>query len=272
MKALLPEADSGFGPEVRELSIHQIEPSPDQPRKRIDPDRLSELADSIRARGLIQPVVVRPNGETYELVVGERRWRAALEAGLERIPALVIDPPPEERLVLGLVENIQREELGPLEEADAYRVLQEEHGLTQEQVAQAVGKSRVAVTNSLRLLKLPAMVREMLITGQLTAGHGRAILTARSAERQVQVARQAVRQGLSVRQTEEVARRLETRRAPREEPDDPRTLSLLDLGDRMGRRLGSRIRVVPRRRGARFIIDCGGDDEIEAMIDLLGLR
>lgn len=270
--ALLPEVESQAGEEVRQIPIHRISPNPDQPRKQFDPDRLEELAASLRVHGMLQPVVVRPHADGYHLIVGERRWRAAQRAGMERIPALVIEPRPEELLVMALVENLQRDDLAPLEEAGAFQALQARFGLTQEAIAQSVGRSRAAVANAVRLLKLPASVRELLAAGALTAGHARAILTLDGQARQADLARRVVRQALSVRQTEALARRLARPAPPARPPVDSRSASLADLGERIGRTLGSRVKVVPRKRGARFIIDCAADEEIESLIDALGLR
>jgi len=194
---------------LKELPLDVIEPGRYQPRSAMDPDRLQELADSIREQGLVQPVVVRPLAKKgrYELIAGERRWRACRMAGMETIPALVREIADEATLALALIENIQREDLNPLEEAVALRRLIDEFGLTHEQAARSVGRSRTSVTNLLRLLELAPEVREMVDSRQIDMGHARAILTLERPD-QIRAARQVVDQDLSVRQTEALVRRM----------------------------------------------------------------
>ncbi|MDX5298490.1 MAG: ParB/RepB/Spo0J family partition protein, partial [Gammaproteobacteria bacterium] len=195
--------------ELRDLPVDLIQRGRYQPRRDMDPEALQELSDSIRQQGVMQPVVVRPIGEgRYELIAGERRWRATQLAGLDRIPAVIRDVPDEAAIAMALIENIQREDLNPIEEAFALQRLQDEFGLTQQQVADAVGKSRTTITNLLRLIGLAPDVRVMLEHGDLEMGHGRALLTL-PADVQLQVARQIVSRGLSVRQTEALVRRLQ---------------------------------------------------------------
>ena len=195
-----------------------------------------------------------------------------MEAGLEKIPAIIIEPRPEDLLVLGLIENIQREELTPLEEAEAYERLQKERGMTHEEIAETVGKSRVAVTNCIRLLGLPPIVKEFIASGKLSAGHGRALLMFSDFVDQIDLARKIVKQGLSVREIEKLSKRSREKSRKRVSSADPRILSIMDIGERMSNALGIKIKAVPRKTGARFIIDCTMDDEIETMIDKLGLR
>ncbi len=207
------EALLGPGPaeEVREIPLAEIEPSPYQARGRLDAGKMEELVASIREHGVLQPVLVRPRGERYELVAGERRWRAAREAGLEKIPALVRTLDDRQALEIGLVENLQREDLNPLEEARAYRRMIEELGYTQEEVARRVGRSRAAVANALRLLSLEEEIRRWIEEGKLTAGHARALLAVRGARRlalaSVRVEEAASGRSLSVREAEALARK-----------------------------------------------------------------
>lgn len=204
--ALLPEED-GVGGQLREILVEEIRTSPRQVRQVFDQDKLAELAASIEEVGLVQPIVVRQCGEWYELVSGERRLRAFKSLGRERIPALVRELAEAEVAATILIENIQRENLNPVEEGLAYRRLVEEFELTQEEVARRVGKSRAHITNTLRLLTLPLRVQEILNGGALSAGHARALLTVDDPERQVELAQQAVAGGLSVRALEEEVRR-----------------------------------------------------------------
>ena len=204
--ASVPAATSS-GEGLRTVDIGRIRPNAAQPRKRIDPEALAALAESIATTGLIQPVVVREmGGGDYELIAGERRWRAAQEAGLQQLPAVVRDADERQRLEVGLVENLVRQDLDPVETAQALAALVEDFGQSQADVARSVGRSRSSVANLIRLLELPDDVQELLVEGRLTEGHGRAILMADGAKRRRAVARQAVERGLSVRATEELAR------------------------------------------------------------------
>lgn len=256
--------------ELRELPLDLIHRGRYQPRRDMDEEALQELSDSIRQQGVMQPVVVRPldNGE-YELVAGERRWRATQMAGLERIPALIRQVPDEAAIALGLVENIQRENLNPIEEAGALHRLQEEFGLTQQQVAEAVGKSRTTITNLLRLMGLTEEVRVMLEHGDLEMGHGRALLGL-PAEQQAPVARQVVSKSLSVRQTEALVRKaLESGNAgqkaqevKREDPD------IRHLQDRLADRLGARVAINHGKRGkGKVVIEYNSLDELDGILD-----
>jgi ParB family chromosome partitioning protein len=196
-----PEEDQGAAGE-RQVPVREIRPNPFQPRSEFEPEALSGLMESIRENGLLQPLVVRPAGDRWELVAGERRWRAVKKLGWERAPAIVRDLRDEQMLVLALVENLQRESLSPLEEALGYQQLIDNFGLTQAQVAERVGKDRSTVSNTLRLLDLEGEARDLLVEGKLTAGHARALLGLEDDELRGEVAREVVRRGLSVRATE----------------------------------------------------------------------
>src|SRR5262245_56966989 len=214
LSALLPDPEPAE--EVRESSSEVatdlLEPNPYQPRSVVEPTRLEQLAASIRESGMVQPILVRRTGERYQIIAGERSWRAAQQLGLARVPVSVREVPDERLLELALVENIQREELSPLEEAQAFQRLQDEFHLTQEEVARKVGRDRSTIANTQRLLRLPAEVKDMIATGRLDAGHGRALLALERAEDQLSLAREAARRGSSVR---EVERRVALLRSPR---------------------------------------------------------
>ena len=204
------------------LPISQVESCSSQPRKHFDPESLQELADSITEHGIIQPLTVRRLASGYyQIIAGERRWRAAKLAGLSEIPAVIIEADDRKVMELGLIENLQREDLNPVEEAQGYQVLMEEYGLTQEQVAQRMGKSRPAITNMLRLLALPQDVLALVEEEQLSAGHARAILAAPSADLQRQAAKQVMEHQLSVRQTEALIKALQKGENPPKEPERP---------------------------------------------------
>ena len=257
---------------LAQLPVAALRPGKYQPRTRMDEASLRELADSIRARGLIQPIVVRAVAAgQYEILAGERRWRAARIAGLERVPAIVRDVPDEAALGIGLIENIQREDLNPLEEANGLKRLIEEFRLTHEQVAGAIGRSRAGVTNLLRLLELAPAVQEMLQDGRLDMGHARALL-ALSKGRQVEVAAHVAERGLSVRETERLVQQATAAPAPRRaEPTldaDARRLE-----EELSEALGASVRLKPRgpQKGS-VVIDYSTLDELEGLASRLRRR
>lgn len=266
--AMPPDTAADRSGEVRLLPVHQIRPSRFQPRKEMPPEALQELADSIRAQGVVQPIVVRQvaGADGYELIAGERRWRASQLAGLDDIPAVVRDVPDQSALAIALIENIQREDLNPLEEADALRRLAEEFGLTHQGAAEAVGRSRTAVTNLLRLLELPEDVKRLLHDGQLEMGHARALLGLKDALKQSEVGRQVAAKGLSVRETESLVRRLESAgssRVPvaRADPD------VVRLQDELSERLGAQVRLQQGAKGkGRLIIHYNTLDELDGIL------
>ena len=254
--------------ELREVPIDLIQRGRYQPRRDMDPAALQELADSIRQQGVMQPVVVRPIAEgRYELIAGERRWRATQMAELDSIPAIIRDVPDEAAIAMALIENIQRENLNPIEEAFALQRLQDEFGLTQAQVAEAVGKSRTTITNLLRLIGLSEDVRIMLEHGDLEMGHGRAMLTL-APELQMQVAKHVVAKSLSVRQTEALVRRVQ-----QETPDSKsRKKGTLDpniraLQDDLAERLGARVSIDHGQRGkGKLVIEYSSLDELDGIL------
>ena len=254
--------------EMRDIPVDLIQRGRYQPRRDMDPAALQELADSIRQQGVMQPVVVRPIAEgRYELIAGERRWRATQIAELDRIPAIIREVPDEAAIAMALIENIQRENLNPIEEAFALQRLQEEFGLTQAQVAEAVGKSRTTITNLLRLIGLTEDVRTMLEHGDLEMGHGRAMLTL-PPEQQMQVARQVVAKSLSVRQTEALVRRVQ-QEAPAEETETRQALdpNIRALQDDLSDRLGARVSIAHGKRGkGKVVIEYTSLDELDGIL------
>jgi ParB family transcriptional regulator, chromosome partitioning protein len=230
-----------------EVEIDRISPSPFQPRRSFDDVKLQELAMSIRNQGIIQPLVVRPKGERFELIAGERRWRAAMKAGLHRVPVVVREASDHDALQLALIENLQREDLNPIEEATGYRRLQDEFTWSQEEVAEKVGKSRPTVANALRLLSLPAEVQQEVAAGNLPAGQARALLGLQGEAVIMTAYRQVIAQALSTRETEKLVRNLKLgRRRRRESPAvDP---DLRSLVEGLQRALGTKVRVLPKGR------------------------
>ena len=265
LDALLPASPAGAGAGgVIELPVDAIVPNPAQPRHSIAEEELGELAASIRAHGVLQPVIVARAGAGYVLVAGERRWRAARQAGLATLPALIKEVTPQERLELALVENLQRQDLTPLEEAAAYQQLIAEHGLTQEQVAARVGKSRAAVANALRLLQLAPAVREALLTGRITAGHARALLGCNDPVLQEALLAQVLAGDLSVRATEELVRRGGQRR-PR--PAAAPAAELAAVEQALRQALGTKVQLLRSRRGGRIVIHYYSDEELQALYE-----
>ena len=254
------------------LPISQVEPGLKQPRKRFDDEALADLADSIRQHGVIQPLTVRRlSSGYYQIISGEWRWRAAKLAGLSEVPVVIIEADDRKVMELGLIENLQREDLNPMEEAGGYRVLMEEYGLTQEEVAQQVGKSRPAVANALRLLSLPPSLHPLLEDGQLSAGHARAILSVPSPQLQEKLADKVVAEGLSVRQTEALAKRLAAGEAtPPPRPEGPDLSIYLKEAERtLGARFGRKVSIVSGKRKGRIELEYYGPDDLTALLDLL---
>jgi ParB family transcriptional regulator, chromosome partitioning protein len=269
LSALLPGREEvPRGTSAREIDIQLLVPSRFQPRRSFDPTSLDELAASIREQGIVQPVVVVPKGEKFEIVAGERRWRAAVKAGLTRIPVVIREKGSDKELLeIALVENLQREDLNVLEAAAAYARLKEEFHLTQEEVAKRVGKDRATVANSLRLLKLPSSVRERIQNGNLSGGHARAIAALASADDQERLAEEVVRRALSVRQTEKrVAALMAEPKVRREHRRDPFTR---DAEEKLSRRLGTRVHILRKRRGGRIEISFGSEEELIGLFERL---
>ena len=253
------------------LPISQVEPGLNQPRKRFEQGALDDLAESIRIHGIIQPLTVRRLASGYyQIIAGERRWRAAKSAGLTEIPAVIIEADDRKVMELGLIENLQREDLNPAEEARGYQTLMEEYGLTQEQVAQQMGKSRPAITNTLRLLALPPEVMGLLEEGVLSAGHARAILGAPTAALQREAAKKVVDGQLSVRQTEALIKALQ-----KEKPDKPKeqgpdlSLYLGELEKDLSGRLGRKVKIAHRGKKGRIELEYYNEQDLEALLELL---
>jgi ParB family chromosome partitioning protein len=269
LEALIPVAEEPTGG-VAQAPVAAITPNPMQPRAALEPEALAELAASIREHGLIQPLIVTQQGpERYQLIAGERRWQAARMAGLATVPVMVKEATPQQVLELALVENIQRADLNPLEEASAFRQLVDEFGLTQEQVAERVGKSRVAVTNTLRLLRLPAAVQQALADGTIHEGHARAMLALPTSEAQVAALKTVTAKALSVRQTEELVRRLLAEPPPKrpERPANPETEA---LEEEFRETLGTKVNLYRSRKGrGRLVIHFYSEEELQAIYDVI---
>lgn len=260
--ALIPSAGQAAPEEITELPLEVISPNPNQPRTTMDDDRIEELSDSVKKVGVLQPIIVRPHGGGYQIVAGERRWRACKAAGLERVPVRVVSADEGESLELALIENLQRQDLNAMEEARGYRRLLTEYQLTQAELADKVSKSRPAVTNALRLLELPDEVQDLLAEDKITAGHARAVLAVPDEERRVKLAARIVESGLSVREAENLARLFAAGgedRAPR--PVAPKSYKL--VARKLRRLLSTSVRVRQTAAKGKIEIDFHGEDELQ---------
>ncbi len=264
LEALIPPEKPG--PRVVEIPLTEIHPSPLQPRRRFDDNKLEELAASIRGHGVLSPVIVRQSQDGYELIAGERRVRAAERAGLERISAVVRDASNAEMLEVALIENLQREDLNPVEEAEVYRRLVEEFGLTQEEVATRVGRDRASVTNTLRLLKLPTRIQEDLIEGTLSAGHGRALLGLEGRVHQLKARESIIRRSLSVRATELLVKRLKAGPVERHQKLTQHGPELASLEEQLRRALATKVRIVRSGRRGRIEVEFYSDEDLDRLI------
>lgn len=253
------------------LPISQVESCASQPRKQFDPDALADLADSIREHGIIQPLTVRKlQSGYYQIIAGERRWRAARMAGLSEVPAIVIEADDRKAMELAMIENLQREDLNPMEEAEGYRSLVEQYGMTQEQAAQRVGKSRSAVANAIRLLSLTPKLRQLVEEGQLSAGHARALLPL-SPALQEQAADTVLRSALSVRQTEQLAKRLQAAwEKPPEKKPSPAVDYVAEAERELSSRLGRACRIAHGKKKGRVEIEYYGVDDLNDLLEALG--
>jgi ParB family chromosome partitioning protein len=280
LRSLIPEAPARSprkeaespGESLLRIDIDKILPNRSQPREQFDQETLDQLASSLKSQGVLQPVIVRPLGDgEYELIAGERRWRAAQIAGLLKIPAIIREAEEENLLELALIENLQREGLNPLEEAAAYQTLIDKFRLTQQEVADRVGKQRTTVANALRLLNLPPEVREEIRAGRLSAGHARALLSLANANAQAELARQIVREGLSVRTIEKLVARAVAATDKKRADAAPaeRDPNVVAAEEDLQRALGTKVRIVTARKGGRIELHFFSNEELERVYQLL---
>jgi ParB family chromosome partitioning protein len=269
LSALIPDAPAAPPPAARPLEVDTdlLMPNRFQPRTTMDDTRIEELARSIRSNGIIQPIVVRKSGESYEIVAGERRWRASQRAGLLKVPVVVRDIPDDKLLAAALIENLQREDLNPIEEAHAYRRLADEFHLTQEQIADAVGKDRSSIANTTRLLRLPLEIRENVAAGAIAMGHARALLSLPDETSQLRWGREVVSKQLSVRETEVLVKKALTPPAPKDAP--PTDVHTRAAEDKLRFALGTRVRIARKRKGGRIEIDFASEDELQRIYEQL---
>ena len=252
------------------LPLHRVEPNPEQPRQDFDEEELAALADSIRTHGVIQPLTVRDTGGGYyQIIAGERRWRASRMAGLTEVPAVVVEADDKKAMELALIENLQRQDLNSVEEALGYQSLMEEFGLTQEEAAQRVGKSRPAVANALRLLTLDEKVLDMLRAGSLTAGHAKAILMLKSGKKQLEAAQKIANLGLSVRQAELLCKNMSKEQVPKKEPATFQVDYVKECEKSLSKHLGRGVKIINGKRKGRFELEFYGQDDLQTLLDAL---
>lgn len=268
------ESKRGFGEELLEIDLDLIEPNSEQPRTRFDDDGLNDLAQSIKINGIVQPIVVRKKGGKYEIIAGERRWRATQRAGLRKIPAIIKDVADEKLLELALIENIQRQELNAIEEAKAYKNLIEKIGLTQEMIAERVGKNRTVVTTCLRLLKLPKDIQSLVETEKISAGHGRALLMAENEETQRNIANKILEMSLSVRETEKAVKRLKrdsTQIIKNKQLTPMLSADTKNAEVKLKRILSSQVRIIPdgKGTGGKIEIEYYGESDLDRIYQII---
>jgi len=271
LDALIPPGESDLPASgVTQIPTDKISPNPRQPRANFDPDELTDLAGSIREHGILQPLIVTKGEkpEQYTLITGERRLLAAREAGLKTVPAILREVSDQELVELALVENLQRADLSPLEAAEAYRQLAEDFNLSHEEIAARVGKSRVTITNTLRLLNLPPAVQKALVEGQISEGHARALLALPTPQSQSAALQTVIKRDLNVRQTEELVRRLSGEKTSKP-PKPKQSPEVIALQDRLRERLGTKVSLNQRRKGGTLVIHYYSDEELNALFDLI---
>lgn len=270
LSALIPDtpvAAPAVGDRSLDIDIDLLRPNKFQPRTQMDDERIEDLARSIRGNGIIQPIVVRQVEKGYEIIAGERRWRAAQRAGLMKVPVVVREIPEERLLAVALIENIQRENLNPIEEAVAYRRLSDEFHLTQEQIADAVGKDRSSIANYVRLLRLPAEVRSSVSSNALSMGHARALLALTDEAAQLRVAREVLSRSLSVRETEALVKKSAAPEAPK--PEKTVDVHTRAAEDKLRLALGTRVRINRKGKGGRIEVEFTSEDELQRLYEKL---
>lgn len=273
INALIPDFEEGIVSSQAhplELLVEEISPNRLQPRKFFDDEKFEELVNSIRETGVIQPVIVQKSGKGYELVAGERRWRASCKVGLKKIPVIIRDFTDTQSLEVALIENIHRQDLNPMEEAEAFVRLADEFGLTQEKIAQRVGKNRVTVANTMRLVKLPRPVKEDMIAGRLTMGHARALLALETPKEIEMLRQEIVKKGLNVRQAEARVSRLKQGNTPVVKKEPVQDIFLKDVERDLERKLGTKVSIAPGGKGGKLIINYYSDDDLERITALIG--
>lgn len=265
--ALITSADTG-DTGVKEIRLNDIEPNSTQPRKEFNDEKMAQLAQSIKQHGVVQPLIVQRDGTGYKIVAGERRWRAAKIAGLKTVPVIVRDLSDKQVMEIALIENLQREDLNPIEEAEAYNKLIDDFGMTQEEISATVGKSRPAIANSLRLLSLQEKIRKLLIEGEITSGHGRALLAIEEKSLQFKVAEEIIRKQLSVRETELLVKGLKTKKKTKKKKNDD-AAEYRAIEDRFREVFGTKVKIMNNQKNGKIVIEYYSLDELDRIISLV---
>ncbi len=269
LDALLPEIDDEHSRQGQTtLSIHEIDTNPDQPRRSFPEESLKQLAESIRSAGILQPILVVPEGDRYRIVAGERRFRAARIAGLSEVPVIIRELSEEEQMEIALIENLQREDLNPIEESEAIRSLMDKCGYTQEQAAKRLGRSRPAIANTLRLLSLPETIRRYVAGGLISAGHARVLCGVEDTEKQLSLCETVIREGLNVRALEALASRM-NHPAPAVKEPQPLSLELKDMQERLSAAFGVKAVISGNEDHGRIILQYASPEELESIYDQL---
>lgn len=266
--ALIPEGEETGGNSVVELKITEIEPNEKQPRRDFDEQGLLDLAESIKEHGVVQPIIVRKLGSQYQIIAGERRWRASRLAGKKTIPAIIKDCSNIEVMEIALIENLQREDLNSIEEANAYKSLIDEYNMTQEEIAQKIGKSRPAIANSLRLLQLPQEIKDMIAAGKITQGHARALLAIDNPKRQLEIAEKIISQQLNVRQIEKLAKESKREKKAIKETEQEQ-LEIRRMEEKLKASLGTKVTIQHKNNKGKIEIEYYSNEELERLFDIL---
>lgn len=252
---------------IKELKVNEIEPNLHQPRKQFDDEKIHQLAESIRQHGVVQPIIVRKDGNIYRIIAGERRWRASRLAGLHTIPVIIKDISNQQVMELALIENLQREDLNPIEESEAYEKLIKEYGMTQEEIARTVGKSRPAIANSLRLMGLCSLCKEWVIRGELTSGHARALLTVEDHENQQKLGKVIIDRKLNVRETERLIKDFLTGKKKKTVP--PKNEIVVEIEDQLKSIFGTKVQLINNNKKGKIMIEYYSNDELDRILELM---
>lgn len=263
----LIETHDMYSNEVKELRINDIEPNINQPRKSFDDEKLQQLSESIKQHGIVQPIIVKKDNDIYRIVAGERRWRAARLAGLTSVPVVIKDISNKEVMEIALIENLQREDLNPIEEAEAYERLMKEYNLTQEDISSTVGKSRSAIANSLRLLNLNEKIRDSLTLGQISSGHARALLSLQDEEQQLKALDEVIKKELNVRDTEKLVKQYLSKKDKRRSIKENEEFK--EIEDRFKNVFGTKVKLVAGKNKGKIMIEYYSNDELDRIIDLV---
>lgn len=263
----LIESESMNNEEIAEIKINEIEPNTRQPRKNFDDEKLAQLAESIKQHGVVQPLIVSRDGGRYKIVAGERRWRASRLAGLKTVPVIIKDLSSKQVMEVALIENIQREDLNPIEEAEAYERLIEEFGMTQEEISVTVGKSRPSIANSVRLLSLQEEIRKLIIEGEISSGHGRAILSIDSKPLQMKAVEEIIKKGLNVRDTEALVKRLTKKKE--EKKQKAIDIEYRAIEERLREIFGTKVQIMNNKKKGKILIEYYSEDELDRIITMV---